>query len=97
MKARRLAAVVCAALLTCALVCSAAFIFIEAHHDCHGEDCPICAQIALCQDALWRLARVIFASIAVTAALWAFASVSPKPASSFCAITPVSAGVKLLN
>lgn len=97
MKACRVAAVVCAALLACALVCSLVFIIVEAHHDCSGEDCPVCAQIALCRDALRRLSRAFFALLAVTVLSTAFASASATPASDFCFFTPVAAGVKLLN
>ena len=34
------------------LLFSAAFIAAEADHDCAGENCPICAQIAVCQNIL---------------------------------------------
>lgn len=34
------------------LLFSAAFIAAEADHDCVGENCPICAQIAVCQNIL---------------------------------------------
>ncbi len=39
-------------LLLAVLLCSLIFIAAEAHHDCCGEDCLICACIRVCTSAL---------------------------------------------
>ena len=46
---------------------SALYIAIEADHDCHGEDCAICAQICACIDLLKHigLSFLIFAAVAI--------------------------------
>ena len=45
-KKMRVAAGLFAAVLFALLLCSAAFLIAHAHHDCPGEDCGICAQLA---------------------------------------------------
>lgn len=44
------------------------FIGLEADHDCHGEDCAICAQIQICVESL-RLLMLDLAVMTVTAVL----------------------------
>ena len=52
MKKRRIvAAVMCFALLL-VMVSSAAYIVIEANHNCVGDGCPICHEIQICQQIL---------------------------------------------
>jgi len=52
MKKRRIiAAVMCFALLL-VIVFSAAYIVIEANHNCTGDGCPICHEIQVCQQVL---------------------------------------------
>ena len=94
MKKRR-AAAVCAAILCFALVCSAAFIFVEAHHDCEGESCPVCAHFALCRDSLERLICFVCAVSALAALCAYVGSVIVRPSRGGSG-TPVSAGVRLL-
>ena len=43
------------------VLCSAAFIAEEANHDCVGENCPICAQISVCQNMLKTFALAVCA------------------------------------
>jgi hypothetical protein len=96
MKARRVAAAVCAALVAFALVCSLAFICTEAHHDCAGEDCPVCALLAFCQNAIGRLLRAA-AALYLTGALIEVFSLCVMPDTARCGVSPVSFGVRLLN
>ena len=96
MTTRRVIAVALAALLACAIVCSLAFICAEAHHDCDGDDCPVCARLALCRDAIGRLARIA-AALTVAAAALVFLPRLAATATVAFAATPVSAGVKMLN
>lgn len=51
------------------LLFSILYIAAEANHDCTGEDCPICEQIAICQQQLEQLSGGI--AVIVTA-LFAF-------------------------
>ena len=34
------------------MLVSVCLIALEADHDCHGEDCPICEQISLCENTI---------------------------------------------
>ncbi len=43
---------VLAAALALVLLFSVCFIALEADHDCHGDDCAVCAQICACMEAL---------------------------------------------
>ncbi|MCR5770466.1 MAG: hypothetical protein K6G87_04435 [Butyrivibrio sp.] len=42
-------------LMIIAMLFSAFYISYEAHHDCTGEDCPICAQIQMCENTLHKI------------------------------------------
>ena len=56
-----------AALLALALLASVLFIALEAHHDCHGEDCVICAQLVVCGELLQQLALLTVFVLAASA------------------------------
>ena len=56
----------CAFVLT--LFTSSVFILHEAHHDCTGEDCPVCRQVALAASVLRCLGLAL---------LWALAFLLP--------------------
>ena len=51
-KKKRIAALLLAVTVLLVMLYSALFIAAEADHDCAGENCPICAQIAVCQNIL---------------------------------------------
>ena len=51
---KSLALVLCAVLLF-SMLFSSIFISAEFHHDCTGEDCPICQMIALCENFVDQL------------------------------------------
>lgn len=94
---KRLAAVILSALVLFALVTSLFVIIHEADHDCIGENCPVCAVIAVCQNTLKTLGSIpgavalAFACFCSTASVIAFfLTVSYNK-------TPVSLKVKLLN
>ena len=57
-KKKRIAAFLAVTILL-VLLFSAAFIATEADHDCAGENCPICAQIAVCQNILKTFALAV--------------------------------------
>ncbi len=95
---KRLAALILAVLVLLALMTSLFVIIHEADHDCTGEDCPICAVIAVCRNTLKLLGDAL-AALAVVFACFCFAASSAilyffeKTNQE----TPVSLKVKLLN
>ena len=95
-KKKRIAAFLAVTILL-VLLFSAAFIAAEADHDCAGENCLICAQIAVCQNILktFSLAVCIAAFPAVfsyTLCRGSFACADAIPRN-----TLVSLKVKLTN
>ena len=48
----KLAATALSVLLLVTVLFSALFPAMEANHHCHGEDCPICSCIAMCEKTL---------------------------------------------
>ena len=52
MKKKRILNLVVCLFLALSVLCSVAYLFIEAVHDCHGHGCPICAQMDECVKAL---------------------------------------------
>ncbi len=49
---RRVLAGILALLVFCALTFSVSFIILEVDHDCAGDDCPVCAIITACVNAV---------------------------------------------
>ena len=46
---------------------SVMYIAIESHHDCIGEDCPICQYIIVCENTLKKLSTALAViSISIT-------------------------------
>lgn len=79
------------------LLLSAAFISRESAHKCTGEDCPVCATIAQCENTIRRIGSglipVITAAVAAICALQVLIiRISMAPA-----LTPVSRKVRLNN
>ena len=94
---KRVVAVILSALVLFALMTSLFVIMHEADHDCIGENCPVCAVIAVCQNTLKTLGGIVgaaalaFACFSFTASVIAFfRTISYNE-------TPVSLKVKLLN
>ena len=90
-------AVLLAALVLLAIFTSLFFLLHESEHDCAGEDCPICAAIAVCRQILKQLTK-LFVAVAVCSV---FIKGVLFVLSGFCRffgkITPISLNVKLLN
>ena len=71
------------------------FIAAESHHDCIGENCPICLQIQNCENTLKTLSSAT-AVTAVSAILCAaFFIIKTYNARPFVSATPISLKVKL--
>ena len=66
---RRMIALALAVLFVAFAALSLTFLLIEAGHDCSGEDCPICEQIALISSSLRTVAMLVFVLMIMTAAL----------------------------
>lgn len=80
-------------LLALLLLFSLAYSTAEsAHHDCEGEDCPICAMLFLLSSLLG--AGVLLFSVAINYLKKSKASVRPAR-KAFFAVTPVSLKTKL--
>lgn len=96
-KARRFIAVFLAALVLLAVMTSLFTISHEGEHDCIGENCPVCAVLALCRNTLKALLGV-FTAAAIGLACFCFAALLPSHTQSISYHeTPISLKVKLLN
>ena len=62
----RAIAAILAGMIAVVILSSSLYIAAEADHDCRGEDCVICAQIAACENTLRELACAAVAVAAVT-------------------------------
>ncbi len=94
---RRLAAWLLAVLVLFAVAASLFVVAQEADHNCMGEDCAVCAVIALCRNTLQALFGVLIAAAALFACLRFTAPVLLPICASFYRETPVILKVKLLN
>ena len=96
-KRKRIISLVVAAAVLFVMLYSALYIAAEANHDCVGENCPICYQINVCQNALKNLSLAVCAvafAAAFTYTLCRSISVCTDYAQSY---TLVSLKVKLTN
>ena len=66
-KKTRITALLLAAAVLTVMLCSAFYLALEAGHDCIGDGCAICCQIAVCRNVLKKL------SLSVCAAAFAVA------------------------
>lgn len=79
------------------LVASFYFILHEADHDCTGEDCPVCALVAVCRNTLKTFFAAIVLAVASLAARRSGSTVFSSSSRENCGKTPVVLKVKLLN
>lgn len=93
---RRFAAAILAALVLVALTASLFIVVHAAHHDCSGDDCPVCAAAAVCRDTLKTLSGALAVFAAVASVCFAVILITSYIAS-LRIETPVSLKVKLLN
>ena len=71
-KSRRLVSILIAAVFSIVVFGSLLFIIEHSAHDCSGEDCAVCMEIAACHN-LSAFGTTSAAAIAVTAAIAIFA------------------------
>ncbi|MCC8016678.1 MAG: hypothetical protein LIO43_04835 [Clostridiales bacterium] len=62
-KKNRIVAAFLAVIVFVVMLYSALYIAAEADHDCVGDNCPICAQINVCQNTLKNLSLAVCAAV----------------------------------
>ena len=67
-RSTRALAMLLAALLAVVMLFSVFYIALEADHDCHGEDCAVCAVLSACERVLHRLLGIGAAAVFMLAA-----------------------------
>ncbi len=94
---KRISAGIMGILMLFIMLFSAFYIAAEADHDCAGEDCPICACIAQCENILHQIgdgiascAAVIISIVFLFVSVFLFATLFPQE-------TLVSRKVRLNN
>ena len=97
MKSKRIAAGIMVFLVFFIMLFSASFIAIEADHDCTGEDCPICACIAQCENTLHKIGDGAAVQAAVIVPVFFMLILAFLFADNFTQETPVSRKVRLNN
>ena len=70
-KTKRILAMLMAVAIFAVMLSSAFFLAEEAHHDCVGEDCPICFQISVCRSTLKGLCLAVCAGVLAAAFTYA--------------------------
>ena len=69
-KKSRVIALILAAIFFLVIAFSLCVVAVEADHDCHGADCPICELIAVCENNLRGMSLIlVFVSLMVALAL----------------------------
>lgn len=90
-------AIILGTVLLFGMLFSAFFITTELHHDCSGEDCPICQMIAVCENFVSNLGTgLIFLAVALLLVL-NNSYLSIDSGASFIAPTLVRQKVRLNN
>lgn len=94
---RRFCTAVLAVLILLAVTASLVILAHESNHDCIGEDCMVCAVVAVCRNTLKSIFETL-AALAVTAASVCFTvNLITALKIDFQNESPVSLKVKLLN
>ncbi len=93
----RAIAAMLAGMIAVVILSSSLYIAAEADHDCRGEDCVICAQIAARENTLRELACAVIAAAAVAGLTYAFVDSVSYGTRPYTGNTLVSLKVKLSN
>jgi len=94
---RRVIAVALAVLFVAFTALSLTFMLVEAGHDCTGEDCPICEQIALISGTFRTAAVLVFVMMITAVALVGFKRLSESFIDGYRTDTLVLLKTKLSN
>lgn len=96
-KYKRAAAIILASTVLIAMAASLFVVACEANHDCAGEDCMICAILAVCQNTLKTLTDALTAFAMLLALVFCAVSLTTAFKAPAHVQTPISLKVKLLN
>lgn len=94
---KRCVAYIIAYLFVVAMFCSFAFLAKNVHHNCTGEDCPICQEIQMVESVIQKIGTAV---ILVAVSLFAFVQAQncgARIVSFLPQETPIKLKVKLLN
>lgn len=94
---RRLLSALMILLIIFVLVASFYFILHETRHECTGDECPVCALVAICRNTLkvFSVALILFSLFHASVRGTSFDSLSRVTC--LATDTPVSLKVRLLN
>ena len=91
-------AFVIAAIIFFVMAVSLCVIVVEAGHNCHGDCCPICKLITVCENNIKGISLIFVIVVTLMIALAVFRTlIGNIPKSGFKLLTPVSLKVKLTN
>ena len=93
----RVIALIFAALFIVFIALSLTFAAAEAHHDCAGEDCPVCEMIAFLSSAIRSFTVLLLAVLTAVLASAAASGLSVALKYRSLTASPVVLRVKLLN
>lgn len=94
-KRKRIAALVIASLILCALLVSECFLAAESDHDCTGDNCAVCCVLNVCENVLRTLGTTLMLAAVCALVREACARVQSFAAFSAVSANPVSLKVKL--
>ncbi len=94
---QRGAACIMAVMMLLVVLLSSFFIAVHADHDCTGEDCPICASIQHCENAIRGIGSGVTAVSAVIVPVLISLLLISGGVALFQFDTPVSTKVRLNN
>ena len=92
---KRILSVALAVLVLFVVLYSVFFIAAESHHDCIGENCPICLQIQVYENTLKTLSSAAAVTAASAILYVAFFIIKTYITRPFVSATPISLKVKL--
>lgn len=94
---KEVAAGIIGMMLIIVMLFSAFYISIETHHDCTGEDCPICAQVQMCENTLHKIGGGIAFLIAVIISAFFMIDCASVFIVDLLQATPISTKVRMNN
>ncbi|MCR5652928.1 MAG: hypothetical protein K6F88_03915 [Ruminococcus sp.] len=96
-KRNRIIALALAAVILFVMAFSLFVVAAEAGHHCHGEDCPICELIAVCENNIRLMSSVLVFVLLIIALTLTRAFIDEINKSAYQPLTLVSLKVKLTN
>ena len=94
---KRILSAALAVLVLFVVLYSVFFIAAESHHDCIGENCPICYQISVCENTLRNISLAVCAMVFAIALIYTLCGSVSACAGILPSYTLVSLKVKLTD